>query len=122
MNAETATEVTQVTSGEHDNFSPKWSPDGDYMVFVSNRSAKRARKIYNAKSGTYAGLTMRNATEFNLFATRPDGAGVVQLTSGDAMNVDPIWGKDGWIYFASNQSGNFDIWRLRPTGELIGKK
>ena len=41
-----------------------------------------------------------------------------ELTDGDAIAVDADWGKDGWIYFDSNQAGNFDIWRIRPTGEL----
>lgn len=108
INANTGVELVQITTGETDNLDPTWSPDGDFVLFTSNRSARRARR-----SGEEVRLqTLRGP--FNLYAIQPDGTGLVQLTDGDGLNVHPMWGKDGWIYFSSNQAGDFDIWRLRP--------
>ena len=38
------------------------------------------------------------------------------VVNGDA--APEVSGHDGWIYFSSNQIGNFDIWRLKPIGEF----
>ncbi len=32
------------------------------------------------------------------------------------QDVYPMWGSDGQIYFASERSGHFNIWRIAPTG------
>lgn len=32
------------------------------------------------------------------------------------QDVYPMWGNDGQIYFASERSGHFNIWRIAPTG------
>jgi Tol biopolymer transport system component len=33
-------EPRQLTFGEHDNASPRWSPDGRHLAFLSRRSGK----------------------------------------------------------------------------------
>jgi Tol biopolymer transport system component len=50
----------------------------------------------------------------NLYIMKADGSGVAALTKGDAAAIHPYWGSDGLVYFASNQAGQYDIWRLRP--------
>jgi len=114
IDVSTGSSVVQVTQGENDNSDPDWSPDGRYIVFTSNRSAHKAPKAFDVKT-----LNVRG--EFNLFAIQPDGTGLIQLTNGSSASLQPTWANDGYIYFASNQVGNFDIWRLRPTGELASK-
>jgi len=32
------------------------------------------------------------------------------------QDVYPMWGRDGQVYFASERSGHFNIWRIAPTG------
>jgi TolB protein len=100
VNPDTGTGLVQLTSGNWDNSTPSFSPDGRYIVFSTNRGApsefsKRVR---------------------NLYIIDIAGTNLTQLTDGDTLATEPCWGKDNWIYFASNQSGNFDIWRLRPSG------
>jgi hypothetical protein len=99
------TNIVQVTSDPSDSEAPTWSPNGKFLIFSSNRGWDKK-----------AGATRESVR--NLFAAKPDGTDLVQLTDGDAIAIDADWGKDGWIYFQSNQAGNFDIWRLRPNGEL----
>jgi Tol biopolymer transport system component len=112
IDTETGASVTQITSGDSDNATPAWSPDGRYVVFASNRTSRKAPRSYDPKSNAITG-------RFNLFAVKPDGVGLVQLTDGEATAFQPTWAKDGFIYFSSNQAGNFDIWKLKPTGELV---
>ena len=116
LDPETGSKVIQVTNGDHDNVNPSWSPDGQYLLFASNRAANKPQRGYTV------GETTERQGRFNLYAIRADGTSLVQLTDGEANSGNPVWAKDGWIYFSSNQAGNFDIWRLKPTGELIGAK
>ena len=113
LDTETGSKVVQVTSGESDNVEPGWSPDGQFILFASNRSATKPGRGYVAAERA------ERRGRFNLYALRPDGTKLVQLTDGEANSGAPAWGKDGWIYFSSNQAGNFDVWRLKPTGELV---
>lgn len=104
VNADTGTNLTQLTSGESIDEYPAWSPDGKEIVFASNRG-------WNSKPGG----TERTR---NLFVIRADGSNLVQLTDGDGESSAPAWGRDGWIYFSSDQAGNFDIWRFKVAGEI----
>jgi TolB protein len=109
LDPDTGTNLVQLTSGEYDHSDPAWSPDGQFIVFSTNR-----------------GNFDQNAGRFergrNLFIVSRDGTGLTQLTAGNALATDPEWGRDDWIYFSSDQEGNFDIWRLKPTGKYAGLK
>lgn len=109
LNVDMGAELIQVTTGESDNVDPAWSPDGESIVFASNRGEKKAAK----------GVVEREERKFrrghfNLFVTKADGTNVVQLTDGKVQAIMPDWGGDGWIYFTSNHDKSFDIWRLKP--------
>jgi Tol biopolymer transport system component len=107
VDPETGTNLVQLTSGEFDHHNPAWSPDGQFLVFSTNRASAQ-----EAQQSAGRGL--------NLYVVNRDGTGLTQLTAGDVQATSPDWGTDGWIYFASNQAGNFDIWRLQPTGKYAG--
>jgi len=68
------------------------------------------------------------ATRSDLHICNADGTADVALTTasllpGDATrNEAPYWGTAGgeeWIYFHSNRSGDFDIWRIHPDGSSL---
>jgi TolB protein len=104
VNADSGTNLVQLTNDLADNDNPTWSPNGKLIVFNSNRGWDRAGSARDAV--------------WNLFAISTNGTGLVQLTDGTTDAGAPHWGKDGWIYFHSNQAGSYDIWRFRPAGEL----
>lgn len=64
------------------------------------------------------GPTRNDVGAENIYLVRPDGSGVTKLTDGDVRCTAPNWGRDGWVYFASDALGNFDIWRLQPVDEF----
>jgi TolB protein len=102
VDAATGGGLVQLTSDQVSHEWPAWSPDGQYILFSSNLGWER-----------YGGDASA-ATTSNLFAILADGTGLTQLTAGTHMAIQPHWGSDGWVYFASNEGGNWDIWRFQP--------
>jgi TolB protein len=91
-------ELTQLTEGAVDN-QPTWSPDGKVIAFLSNRGYNR----YPGADGSEPS---------NVFAIRADGSGLVELTDGNRKVSTPAWGRDGKLYFASNDAGTMDLYRI----------
>ncbi|MDH4179997.1 MAG: DUF5050 domain-containing protein, partial [Armatimonadota bacterium] len=87
----------QLTSlGAHSG-SPRWSPDAQSIVFDSTVAGHR--DIY-VVSGAPSGL----------------GGKPRRLTAEPSQDFVPSWSRDGrWIYYASDRSGQLQIWR-RPAG------
>lgn len=98
-------EMTQLTDGDAVNEYPTWSPDGASIAFLSNRGWER-----------FPGAT---ESVRNVYVVHTDGTGLVALTDGARMVEEPTWGSDGRIYFASNDAGSWDIWRLDPDEAAI---
>jgi len=84
----------QITSGESDDFSPAWSPDGSTLVFASNRE-KGNVDIYTIH-----------------LATRD----VRRLTTDPGTDVYPVWSADGRIYFNSDRSKAWQVYSVLPDG------
>jgi hypothetical protein len=79
---------------------PLWSPDGEWIVFYSNRGLENGG--------------------MNLFRARRDGSELTQLTFDEAgYNIRQSWSPDGeWLAFvkASEYGGVGDLWLMRPDG------
>jgi Tol biopolymer transport system component len=75
---------------------PAWSPDGAYIVFVSDRDL-----------------------DDEIYVMRSDGTDAKRLTTTPLIDWRPLWSPKGdWIAFSSARSGNdsSDIYVMRPDG------
>lgn len=77
---------------------PRWSPDGEEIAFVGRREGQSDIYIVNA-----------------------EGRGLRQLTTSLADDTAPSWSRDSlWVYFASNRSGQWEIWKApRDSGAVV---
>ncbi len=127
------------TSGDSDM---QFSPDGTRIVFcsgrsghsevwVSNRDGSRVTQLTYFEGGGRVGSPTWSADgkriafdailtgtgSWNLYMVPADGGPVEPLTSDDFRNVRPSWSLDGrWIYFGSNRTGDWQIWRTPSVG------
>jgi dipeptidyl aminopeptidase/acylaminoacyl peptidase len=77
-----------------DTGAPRWSPDGERIVFQSYREGQNDVYMISAVGG------------------RPRN-----LTSHPANDARPTFSWDGyWIYFLSNRSGERQIWKIPASG------
>jgi len=79
--------------------SPKWSPDGQFIVFDARPEGNAAR-IYTVPAG---------------------GGPVKQLTNDPSDDHVPFWSRDNWIYFGSSRGGGTQVFRMRPNGSASSK-
>ncbi len=74
--------------------SPRWSPDGQTVVF--DRYENGHSSIYTINAG---------------------GGKPRRVTNEGYRDIRPSFSHDGqWIYFASNRSGRLEIWKVTPAG------
>jgi eukaryotic-like serine/threonine-protein kinase len=67
-------------------------------------------------NGAWLALWGSSPTE-DLFLVRPDGGDLRHLTDDLARDRTPYWSPDGRrILFASNRSGKYEAWTIRPDG------
>jgi Tol biopolymer transport system component len=84
----------QLTSHPADDRCPRWSPDGQLIVFESKRS------------GTW-----------DLWAVRPDGSGLQRLTDDSGNDRQATWSPAGGrVAFVSDRGGSPDLYLLEVGG------
>jgi Tol biopolymer transport system component len=117
---------------------PDYSPDGQSIVFQSNRSGDTELWVSGRDGRNAAQLTRLNVVANNphwspdgqwiafgadtgespdIFVIPAKGGAARNLTSNSADDVLPSWSRDGrWIYFTSNRSGREEIWKVPAAG------
>ena len=91
---------TPITSGEGNNTSPTWSPDGKKICFVSDRNG-----IYN------------------LYVADLDSSVVFPITNVLSGCFSPTWSKDGdKIAFSAFQKGGWDIFLIKEIKPAVEKE
>jgi dipeptidyl aminopeptidase/acylaminoacyl peptidase len=71
-------QVRQLTSGETDEHSIDWSPDGKEILFASNREPNQD-EFFN----------------YDLFTIRPADGNIRRLTATEYNEYEPLWSPDG---------------------------
>jgi Tol biopolymer transport system component len=76
---------------------PAWSPDGESIAFLSTKGGVGIRCI---------------------FVVKASGGEPRQLTLESEVVGPPQWSGDGrWIYFMTDRSGSYQIWKMSSSGE-----
>jgi len=131
-------EGQKLIASSREDHSPSFSPGGNRIAFVSNRSGHS--EIWTANGDGHGETQL---THFNGFTGTPrwspDGRSIAfdsmsqgrtdiwligagggsphRLTSGPGNSGKPAWSPDGaWVYFNSNRSGPYEIWRVTADG------
>ncbi len=79
---------------------PSFSPDGNWIVFNSV-----GRSGGDASSGDF---------DRELWAITDRGQQRIRLTPTDRIEENPVWARDGQIYFTSKNGERDEIWRFTP--------
>lgn len=117
---------------------PSFSPDGQLIVYMSEREKNRDLFIMDLEGNDVLQLTDQPGYDYEpnwspdgekiVFVSRregnseiyvmdADGANVVRLTDEAKLDWRPVWSPDGeWIAFESWRTGRSDIYIMRPDG------
>jgi serine/threonine protein kinase len=130
-----------ITSGRSAGFNnfPRYSPDGEQIVFGSRRSGFDELWICDRDGSNPTQLTHFESPLSGHANWSPDGRQLVmssnaagnkdvyimsvmggvprRLTDNDSEEDYPSWSRDGrWIYFRSNRNGSFELYRMPADG------
>jgi len=77
--------------------APAWSPDGDRIAFLSNRTDRPD-----------------DSTAMDVYTVRPDGTGLERLTDGDVAAGGGTWGPEGkrYAFGAGNPDSGYEPTKL----------
>lgn len=115
--------------------NPSWSPDGRRIAFESYANGQVQVWLSNSDGSNPMPLSSFHSTvtgtprwspnskelvldsrisgHSKIFLMNADTRGIRQLTTGTSEDVTPNFSHDGQtVYFASNRSGEFQVWKL----------
>lgn len=140
-----AGESSRWASSTRYDIEPQFSPDGNRVAFVSQRTGSYELWVASADGQDARQLTFfdkpapawnpsvqhprwtsdgaqilfsaRDEDDFDVFTVRAEGGSPRPLTSSVADDLSPVWMSDeNWIYFASNRTGTWLLWRVSSDG------
>jgi len=109
------TDLVELTEGRSIDVQPSWSPDGQWVVFTSNRAQ--------------ADMRHSNKGNWDVWMVGRDGRNLIRLTSDKARDGAPDFATNGRVYFHSDRkvskqdkeyhqvnaaSKGFHVWSVLP--------
>jgi TolB protein len=109
-------QVTQLFSDPNYNCAyPSYSANGQYILFQKGTEQKITGKITERVGGLLSRTRSATATvdKWQIFVMKADGTNLSTVTVGNVDSYHPCWDVNGYIYFVSNASGKYEIYRAR---------
>jgi len=117
-------EQRDVTPGEYRYAWPRWSPDGQRIVFSSRRTGEYELWIVNRDGSDLRQLTQCSGGHYSPWSA--DGSMIaysIHTPRNDCvvMNPDKSWGEQKLVYLAplSDASLSFEAWSWSPDGKKL---
>ncbi len=133
----------------HAGYSPAWSPDGTEIVYAAQRAdpgrSESSLWRVSATGGKPVLVTRTDAVqpswspkgrriawwgiaassgERAIWTARKDGGDPVRLAGGEGNTSNPVWSRDGHLYFIRDNGDSMSLWRVRvdeETGRALGE-
>jgi hypothetical protein len=93
--------IIQVTDDYYDDVEPSWSPDGNYIIFSSNRT----------DTGPAGG--------YNIFAMNVNSGEISYITFGRQKDLAPVFSPDGrYIAYTSDRDTSINLYLTEVDGQV----
>ena len=110
-----ADSIRNITRDRFSDSYPKWSADGERIVFVSDRGAYiNGREIPDDFT-----MEKHNFKNTDIYLLQIKSGEIKRLTDTSALESDPILSSNGrWLFYSSNETGIYNIYKKDlQTGE-----